>query len=78
MKFINYIEKVSGVDKTLNAAALAELQKTINGIDLLIGKANRALKQRSETEINQINGVKLKLFPKFINLATINLKKQSR
>ena len=57
------IEKVSGVDKTLNAAALAELQKTINGIDLLIGKANRALKQRSETEINQINSVKHKLFP---------------
>ena len=57
------IEKVSGVDKTLNAAALAEQQKTINGLDLLVGKANKALKQRSETEINQINGIKQKLFP---------------
>lgn len=57
------IEKISGVDKTLNAAAMAELQKTINGVDLLIGKANKALKQRSETEINQITGVKQKLFP---------------
>jgi bacillithiol biosynthesis cysteine-adding enzyme BshC len=57
------IEKISAVDKTLNAAAMAELQKTINGVDLLIGKANKALKQRSETEINQITGVKQKLFP---------------
>lgn len=61
--FNQLIEKVNRVDKTLNASALAELQKTINGIDLLISKANKALKQRSETEINQINGVKLKLFP---------------
>ncbi len=57
------IEKVSTVDKTLNAAAMAELQKVINGVEQLIGKANKALKQRSETEINQINGVKQKLFP---------------
>ena len=57
------IEKVSAVDKTLNAAAMAELQKAINGVEQLIGKANKALKQRSETEINQINGVKQKLFP---------------
>ncbi|MEO6304742.1 MAG: bacillithiol biosynthesis cysteine-adding enzyme BshC [Bacteroidia bacterium] len=59
----NVIEKISAVDKTLNAAALAELQKTINGVDILVAKANKALKQRSETEINQINGVKQKLFP---------------
>lgn len=57
------IEKVSAVDKTLNAASMAELQKVLNGVEQLIGKANKALKQRSETEINQINGVKQKLFP---------------
>jgi len=57
------IEKISAVDKTLNAAAMAELQKTINGVEQLIAKVNKALKQRSETEINQINGVKQKLFP---------------
>ncbi len=57
------IEKISAVDKTLNAAAMAELQKVINGVEQLTGKANKALKQRSETEINQINGVKQKLFP---------------
>ncbi len=57
------IEKISNVDKTLNAAALAELQKAINGIDALVGKANKALKQRSETELNKITGVKQKFFP---------------
>ncbi|MBA2611678.1 MAG: bacillithiol biosynthesis cysteine-adding enzyme BshC [Bacteroidetes bacterium] len=74
------IEKISAVDKTLNAAAMAELQKMINGVDLLIGKANKALKQRSETEINQITGVKQKLFPnavpqeRFENFAGFYLK----
>jgi bacillithiol biosynthesis cysteine-adding enzyme BshC len=57
------IAKITEVDKTLNGTSLAEQQKTINGIDLLVGKANKALKQRSETEINQIKGVKQKLFP---------------
>lgn len=57
------IEKISAVDKTLNASAMAELQKAVNGVEQLIGKANKALKQRSETEINQINAVKQKLFP---------------
>jgi bacillithiol biosynthesis cysteine-adding enzyme BshC len=61
--FDQLIIKITGVDKTLHAAALAELQKTLNGLDLLIGKANKALKQRSETEINQINSVKQKMFP---------------
>jgi bacillithiol biosynthesis cysteine-adding enzyme BshC len=61
--FDQLIIKITGVDKTLHAAALAELQKTLNGLNLLIGKANKALKQRSETEINQINSVKQKMFP---------------
>ncbi len=61
--YTTLIEKVSAVDKTLNGAAMAELQKAVNGVEQLIGKANKALKQRSETEINQINGVKQKLFP---------------
>ena len=61
--FDQLIIKITGVDKTLHAATLAERQKTLNGLDLLIGKANKALKQRSETEINQINSVKQKMFP---------------
>ncbi|MDO8999492.1 MAG: bacillithiol biosynthesis cysteine-adding enzyme BshC [Bacteroidota bacterium] len=64
--YTHIIEKVTLVDKTLNAASLAELQKTINGLDLLITKANKALKQRSETELNQITAVKQKLFPNSI------------
>lgn len=56
-------EKIALVDKTLSGTVSAELQKAIGSLDMLSGKANKALKQRSETEINQIKGVKQKLFP---------------
>lgn len=61
--YTGIIEKVSAVDKTLSGSLSAELQKSINGLDIISGKANKALKQRSETEINQIKSVKQKLFP---------------
>jgi uncharacterized protein YllA (UPF0747 family) len=41
----------------------AELQKTLNSISSIEAKLNKALKQRSETEINQIKTIKSKLFP---------------
>ncbi|MBA3663109.1 MAG: bacillithiol biosynthesis cysteine-adding enzyme BshC [Bacteroidetes bacterium] len=56
-------EKIEGVDKTLTGAVNAEHQKVLNGLDTIVGKANRALKQKSETEINQLKAVKEKLFP---------------
>jgi bacillithiol synthase len=57
------IEKVILVDKTLSGSVSGELQKTLNGLDLIAGKANKALKQKSETEINQIKSIKQRLFP---------------
>jgi bacillithiol biosynthesis cysteine-adding enzyme BshC len=72
--------KISIVDKTLSATALAEQQKAINSLDVLTNKANKSLKQKLETEINQIKNIKQKLFPnampqeRFDNLATFYLK----
>jgi uncharacterized protein YllA (UPF0747 family) len=59
----DFTEKISSVDKTLAGSVSAELQKALNGLDMLGGKANKALKQKSETEINQIKTIRQKLFP---------------
>ncbi len=56
-------ETVSGIDKTLIATAEAEKQKAINGVAAIEQKINRALKQKSETDVNQIWAIKGKLFP---------------
>ena len=44
-------------------ATEGEKQKAINGIATLEQKINRALKQKSETDVNQIWSIKEKLFP---------------
>ena len=54
---------VSDVDKTLASTVDAEKQKALNGIAGIEQKINRALKQKSETEINQLWSIKQKLFP---------------
>ena len=56
-------EKISSVDASLLANVLAEEQKALNSIDLIAQKANKALKQKSEVQLNQIKQIKLKLFP---------------
>lgn len=61
--FISLTNKISSIDKTLAGSVSAELQKSLNSLEMLAGKANKALKQKSETEINQIKAVKQKLFP---------------
>jgi bacillithiol synthase len=61
--YSDLIEKVILVDKTLSGSVSGELQKTLNGLDVIAGKANKALKQKSETEINQIKSIKQRLFP---------------
>ena len=54
---------VTDIDKSLIGATEGEKQKAINGIATLEQKINRALKQKSETDVNQIWSIKEKLFP---------------
>jgi bacillithiol synthase len=51
------------IDKSLETAVVAELQKALNGVQNVESKILKALKSRSETEINQVKSVKQKLFP---------------
>lgn len=55
--------KLASVDKSLEASAKAELQKSLSGLKTLEAKLTRAFKQRSDTEIKQISNVRQKLFP---------------
>jgi len=61
--FNSITELVSTIDKSLIGSVEAEKQKTLNGIIALNQKINKALKQKSETDINQIWTIKTKLFP---------------
>lgn len=54
---------IAEVDKTLEAATDAELQKAVKGIETLEQKAIRAIKQKSEQSINQIEAIYGRLFP---------------
>ncbi len=56
-------QKVGDIDKSLTGAAQAEYQKALNGLDGISGKANKAMKQKSETGINQLKNTRQKLFP---------------
>lgn len=64
--FEELVKKSAAIDKTLEGSVRSELQKAINSLNTLEGKLNRSLKQRSETEINQIKAIKGKLFPENI------------
>jgi bacillithiol biosynthesis cysteine-adding enzyme BshC len=72
--------KVGLIDKSLIGNVQAELQKSLNGLNLLENKVNKAFKQKSETEINQIKNIKQKMFPsnvpqeRFENFSTYYLK----
>lgn len=57
---------VGGVDKTLTGTVEAEKQKALNGLATVEQKMNRALKQRSENDVNQIWAMKGKLFPNHV------------
>mgnify|MGYP001593215938 CR=1 FL=1 len=50
-------------DKTLVITVEAEKQKVLNSLASIEQKLNKAIKQKSETELNQIKAVKGKLFP---------------
>lgn len=61
--FASILESVTQIDKSLIASTEAEKQKALNGINAIEQKINRALKQKSETDVNQIWSIKGKLFP---------------
>ena len=56
-------QEIAAIDKTLLGAVEAEKQKALNGLAGIEQKITRALKQRSETDLNQLRGIKAKLFP---------------
>jgi len=58
------LERASAADKTLSGSVSAELQRALNGFERIIGKTNRAIRRKYETEINQLSGIKQRLFPK--------------
>jgi len=58
--------RAAAVDKTLSGHIAAELQKTLNKLDIISGKANKALKRKSETDLNRISTIKQVLFPRNI------------
>jgi bacillithiol biosynthesis cysteine-adding enzyme BshC len=55
--------KTGRVDPTLQTKVAAELQKALNAIATVVEKSNRALRRRSETELNRLKTVLEKLFP---------------
>ncbi len=56
-------EKIKAIDKSLEGTVDAEKQKLLNSIASLEQKVNKSLKQKFETEINQVLNIKRKLFP---------------
>lgn len=55
--------KLARADKTLEAATEAELQKNLKSLEALEQKGIRAIKQKSEQSINQIEAIYGRLFP---------------
>lgn len=56
-------DKIDSIDKTILISAKAELQKALNGINSIESKVNKSIKQKFETENNQLKTIKNKLFP---------------
>ena len=59
----NIRTEISKVDKTLEAASEAELQKNLKSLETLEQKGVRSIKQKNEQAINQIETTYVRLFP---------------
>lgn len=55
--------KISAVDKTLEASVEAELQKSLKSLETLEQKAIRAIKQKNEQSLKQIETIYDRIFP---------------
>jgi bacillithiol synthase len=62
-KFDAILKKALPIDKTLEGVVLAEKQKALNAIESLEKRIIKAEERTFETAINQLIGVKNKLFP---------------
>jgi bacillithiol synthase len=62
-KFDKILAKALTIDKTLEGVVLAEKQKAINALESLEKRIKKAEERTFETAINQLIGVKGKLFP---------------
>lgn len=61
--FQSISSEMNKIDKTLVSSAEAEKQKNLNSLSVLEQKATRAIKAKSDTEVNQIKNIKSKLYP---------------
>jgi bacillithiol synthase len=61
--FNGYLSKALLADKSLEGAVLAERQKTISSIENLEKRIKKSEEKRFEVGLNQLAGVKAKLFP---------------
>lgn len=61
--FNGIVDKIKEVDQTLVKTVKAEAANQMNSLNGLEGRLLKAEKQRHEIELNQIRGVKEKLFP---------------
>lgn len=57
------LKNIRQIDETLSGSVSAELARASKGLERLEAKANRALRRKSETEINRLTGIKQRLFP---------------
>ncbi|MCE2788975.1 MAG: bacillithiol biosynthesis cysteine-adding enzyme BshC [Saprospiraceae bacterium] len=55
--------KAKAIDPTLEAFALGEGQKMLKGLEHIEARLKKALKQKEETNVAQLQNLKLKLFP---------------
>lgn len=62
-EYTKLLEKVSNIEKTLSGSVSAELKRSLNGLERITGKTNRAVRRKLETESRQIGEVKQRLFP---------------
>lgn len=61
--FFKLQELTKGIDASLVNAVGAELQKSLQSIDSIQKRLLKSLKQKNETELNQIEKIKTQLFP---------------
>lgn len=63
MLFSDLMKEVTAIDQTLGGTVSAEEQKLLNAIELIKKKVLAAVKRQHDASVNQIKGMKDKVFP---------------